>query len=508
MQVICTRFSSHAGTLIVGDLKKTVEIMGKDREGKFHPSKGKPSGTRTQKGVTTTNSSTLDQQLEIEDKYTEQADTDSVAPNVRLRHPNRNVDKGHEKKVSDNKKAEANKSVTDTVREELTKVAPDELSVFLSKNALDELANYTSDCCISVYLPTHRAGVEVNEQMDPIAFKNALQEIEGTLKERDFSDTQVARMLKPGYDLLRNDKFWYAMTDGFAAFIADGFFKYMKLPSDTTEKTVINTSFYLSPLVPYMLSKEYFYLLVLSKKQAKLYRADNFGMRYIELKEMPRGVDDVVKLFRTGSSGAGEGANYHGIGAGKPDDKENITMYLDEVDETLWKEILHNEHVPLALAGVEYILPLFRKVTQYKHVWDKCLTGNFEYTDDPSLYKQAREIMEPYFRERVNKAKTTYGNHSATALTSSIPDDVIPAAYYARVSQLFIEKNAQIWGTFDEQNNKLVIHDNQQLNDDSLTDKAVIKTILNGGEVFVLEREDMPVPSALAALMRYESSNV
>ena len=197
---------------------------------------------------------------------------------------------------------------------------------------------------------------------------------------------------------------------------------------------------------------------------------------------MPRGVDDVVhfeekddqKLFRTGSSGAGEGANYHGIGAGKPDDKENITMYLDEVDETLWKEILHTEYVPLVLAGVEYILSLFKKVTQYNHVWDKYLTGNFEYVDDSSLYKQAREIVEPYFRERVNKAKTTYGNQSATALTSSVPEDVIPAAYYARISQLFVEKNAQIWGTFDEQNNQLVIHNNQELNDDSLTDKAVM----------------------------------
>lgn len=304
------------------------------------------------------------------------------------------------------------------------------------------------------------------------------------------------------------------MTDGFAVFIADGFFKYMKLPSSSTENTVINTSFYLSPLVPYILSKEYFYLLVLSKKQAKLYRADNFGMRHVELKEMPRGVDDVVhfeekddqKLFRTGSSGAGEGANYHGIGAGKPDDKENITMYLDEVDETLWKEILHTEYVPLVLAGVEYILPLFKKVTQYNHVWDKYLTGNFEYVDDSSLYKQAREIVEPYFRERVNKAKTTYGNQSATALTSSVPEDVIPAAYYARISQLFVEKNAQIWGTFDEQNNQLVIHDNQEFSDDSLTDKAVMKTILNGGEVFVLEKDDMPARGPLAALMRYESN--
>lgn len=30
-----------------------------------------------------------------------------------------------------------------------------------------------------------------------------------------------------------------------------------------------------------------------------------------------------------------------------------------------------------------------------------------------------------------------------------------------------------------------------------------MKTILNGGEVFVVEKEDMPAQSKLAALMRY-----
>src|SRR5688500_2137360 len=119
---------------------------------------------------------------------------------------------------------------------------------------LVELANYTSDCCISVYIPTHRAGVEVNERMDSIAFKNALQQIEAILKDRGFDQTKVARLLKPGYDLLRNDKFWYALSDGLAVFIADGLFRYMKLLVTPTDRLLVNTSFYLSPLVPFILS--------------------------------------------------------------------------------------------------------------------------------------------------------------------------------------------------------------------------------------------------------------
>jgi hypothetical protein len=438
-----------------------------------------------------------------------------VAANVRVRHPNRNVDKGNERKLTENKKSEPGKNITENVKEEEKEeesmTGANELSPFISKDALQELANYSSDCCISVYIPTHRSGVEVNEQMDSITFKNSLQQIENNLKERDYDQARIAKILKPGYDLLRDEKFWYDLTEGLAFYISDGHFKFMRLLLPPPEKIVINTSFYLSPLVPYMLNNEYFYLLVLSKKQAKIFRATNFGITQIDVPELPNGVDDVVhieekddqKLFRTGSSGAGQGANYHGMGGGRPDDKDNISIYLEEVDDTLWREILNKENAPLLLAGVEYLLPIFRKVSHYKNIWEKNLTGSLEHADSAQLYRQARDVMEPYFLEKVNKARETYGNQSATALTSTVPEEIIPAAFYSRVSQLFVQKDTEIWGTFDEKSNHLFIHNSHQNNDESLLDKAILKTIMNGGEVFILEKNEMPNGAEIAALMRY-----
>jgi hypothetical protein len=111
--------------------------------------------------------------------------------------------------------------------------------------------------------------------------------------------------------------------------------------------------------------------------------------------------------------------------------------------------------------------------------------------------------MEPWFRGRTLKALTSYGNQSATALTSSIPSDVIPAAHYGRIWHLFVRPNEHIWGKFDEQANELTIHESKQEGDECLIDKAVIKTILNGGDVHFLSKEDMPEDSSVAALMRY-----
>ena len=71
--------------------------MGKDREGKFHPRKGKPSGAlRDGVGVVKpVDTSSLEDRLQLADKYTD--GEEQPAPNVHVRHPNRNVDKREER---------------------------------------------------------------------------------------------------------------------------------------------------------------------------------------------------------------------------------------------------------------------------------------------------------------------------------------------------------------------------------------------------------------------------
>jgi hypothetical protein len=492
--------------------------MGKDREGTFHPKKGKPSGggkpESTTTGLKDINTEDIEGYMEVADKYT--VGEEEPAPNLHVRHKNRNVDKGEEKKNdkrdNTNDTNESYKSKNETFVNDRTSTVPEELPTFLSKEQLTELASFNSDVCVTVYLTTHTAGVEKNEQKDIIAFKNLLQQITSNLRQKGFDMGRIENLLKPGYDLLRNDEFWFKLSQGLAIFIADNHFKYMKLPLVPNDGVLINSSFYVTPLLPILTTKEYFYVLVLSKKQSKLYKADAFGMTYIPVPELPNGVDDVVrfeekedqKLFRTDTAGAGQGANFHGIGAGKPDEKKHLSIYFDEVDETLWKEILKTETVPLVLAGVEYLIPLYKGVAEYKHIWEQAITGSHEHDDINTLYQQARQLVEPYFQQKVNKALEAYGNQSATEKTSSIPADVIPAAHYGRISHLFVQKDQHIWGSFDEMENKLTLHETQQDNDEDLIDKTVMKTLLTGGEVHLLEKEKMPGQSQLAAIMRYE----
>lgn len=485
--------------------------MAKDREGKFHPKKGKPSGSGKEEGVGVESPfvGSHEQYREMADKYTDGAD--EMPDEFRIRHPNRNVNKSEARREDRRSDRRSNKSRNETFTEDRSSATVEELPGVLTREIFQSLADYRGDICISVYMPTHKAGVQVNEMQDNINFKTSLQQVTSSLKANGVDGLQIQKILEPGYELLRNDSFWRSLSNGLAVFIADGFFKYVKMPDTPTNELLINNSFLLKPLVNAMTIKEYFYLLTVSKKKARFYRADAFGMQEIEIPELPNGIEDVVhleektdhKLYRTESRQNGTGASFHGHGAGKPDDKENIALYLEEVDDTLWDEVLNRENAPLLLAGVEYLLPIYKSVTDYGNIWDDVITGNQEYEDTNALYEKARKVMEPYFCQRTKKALENYGNQSATALTSTLPEEIIPAAHYGRVWHLFLVKGTHIWGTFNEAENVLDIHAEKQEGDECLVDKAVIKTILNGGDVHFLSREDMPAGSEIAALMRY-----
>lgn len=471
--------------------------MAKSRDGNFIPPKGKPSGNNREENA---------------DFQKDLRGTDADLSNAHIRHPNRNVDKGEEEALADQHPEYITyKGQPDTLQqpEETTRAQPfDEI---FSREDLLELARHQSPRSISIYLPTHRAGMAVNELQDMIQFKNALQQLQQELQEQGLPLKEAESLLMGGFDLAKDEEFWRSQQDGLAVFIAPGFIRYIQLPYVTQRLVYVHDTFYISPLLGLLQGRERFYLLALSKSKATLYEGDGWSMREVPVPEMPRGIDDVVhfeekddqKLFRTGGSGAGQGANYHGIGAGKPDEKENISMYMDEVDETLWTKRLSTENVPLLLAGVDYLIPIFKQRSRYRHIHDEHLSGNFEKDNAATMFEKARPLMQPYFEQPFNQALEQYYNNRTTGLTSASPEDVIPACFYAKAAIVFVEKDCLMWGTFNEQDNRLTLSEERQNDDACMLNAAVSKALQTGAAVFATEKEYMPDGATIAALMRY-----
>jgi hypothetical protein len=378
----------------------------------------------------------------------------------------------------------------------------------ISKDEFTELAHHKGEISISIYIPTHRSGMEVNEKQDTILFKNALQSLHLQLQGKGLQNAEIDSLLAPCYELYKNEIFWNNQLDGLAVFISDNFFKAIQLPFAVNEELYINNSFFVSPLMPMITNKEEFYLLTLSKQEAKLYLGNAFGLQYIEVEGMPNGMEDVIQydekagtqLHRRGSNSGG--ANFHGQ-ENQLDDKTLVGTYFQEVDRTVYSEVLHDKNAPLVLAGVEYLIPIYKGVSKYNLIADDAIFGNQQHESQLALYIKAREIVAPYFKEQTNKVLQNYYNGIATPSTSSMPEKVIPASFYAQISDLFISKGEHIWGNFDEQNSTVEIHAEKQEGDECLLNKAAVNTYVNGGDVYILEKEKMPKDSVVAAFLRF-----
>ena len=484
--------------------------MGKDRNGTYHPGKGKSSGVNKEEGLGLhpTELEKMERYEEITERYT--AGEDELAADVHMRHPNRNTSKGQARNDTNGNNSEAENNKIRSFTEARQTLQAKELPGKLTKEIFAELANHSANTCISIFVPTHSGGMEVNGNQDFSRLKRALQKASLELSKKGIPQDTIENWLEPGFELVRTNEFWKGMSKGLAVFIADGFFKYIKMQEAPEEDVYVNSSFCIKPLVPLLMSKDYFYLLVISKKQSKLYKVDSFGIEYIAMPEIPNGVEDWVRfeekesdtLFRHGGKGGTGSANFHGHNS-RMDEKQAIALYLEEVDDTIWKELLHTESAPLVLAGVDYLIPIYKSVTDYNYVWEAALTGSYEHKKQGELFEESKQLMQPYFERELKDALERYGNKSAGALTSSIIDDVIPGTFYGQVGTLFVAKNEKLWGTFDEAKNELNIHETRTDNSEDLLDKAIIKTLVNGGEVYMLDKDQMPAESEVAALLRY-----
>jgi hypothetical protein len=301
------------------------------------------------------------------------------------------------------------------------------------------------------------------------------------------------------------------VSKGLGVYIEEGMCWYIKLPSNPGRDILVNSAFNVKPLLPLFTGNEYFYLLVISKKQAKLFRADAFGMEHVNvpgLSELDSGSDHEGEdpTAPTGLRGEKDAVDATAFGATIKGDqkKKRLANYLEEVDDVIWKEVLHDKTAPLMLAGVEYLIPIYKTVSDYTNICEEALTGSHERDEIPVLYEQAMKKMKSHFQQPLLKAVEMYNNQSATALTTSIVDDIIPAVHYSQASHLFVQKDAQLWGTFDEAKNELKLHENKQDDSDDLVNTAIVKAIQTGAEVHVVEKEQMPAESIMAAILRYQ----
>jgi Bacterial archaeo-eukaryotic release factor family 7 len=387
----------------------------------------------------------------------------------------------------------------------------EETMAILNSIELQSLITETERPCVSIYLPTHRKGPQIEQ--DRIRLKNLLKKAEKLLASGGMRGTEIDPLLNPARKLLEDSIFWRHQSDGLALFMTAGKFHTYRLPYHFSEVVVVTDRYHVKPLLPVLADEAQFYVLAFSQKQVRLLQGSTYSVSEIDVEGVSTSLADTLDpnrnrnhiQFHTGAPSHGSGkrdAIYHGSGFGDEDRKKAIQKFFAQVDRGV-TELLKDNPGPLVLAGVDYLLPLYREVSKYPNLVGSGITGNFDVVAAEELHRLAWEQVEPLLTEARRKdwARFVQLKETDSNLVSDIVRDVVRSALGGRIDSLFVADDVQHWGTVDFKNHEVEIHDGEQSGDCDLLDLAAVHTLTKGGAVYIMHNGD--ASGDIAAIYRY-----
>lgn len=364
--------------------------------------------------------------------------------------------------------------------------------------------------CVSIFLPTHRAGPEV--QQDRIRLKNLLIEAEERLIAAGLRRPEAKQLLEPAQHLGEEGIFREHPSDGLALFLAPELFRAYCLPLEFQELLVVGDRFHLKPLLPLLVGDGRFYVLALSQNDVRLLLCTQHSVREIELKGVPKSMAEALQYdnlqqklqFRPDRAGGMDGrrAIWYGQGEEQDSGKDFLRIYFHRIDEGL-HALLRNERAPLVLAGVDYLLPIYRQASTYPYLLDGGIEGNPDRLSAQDLQQRGWAVVGLFFQQAQEDAANRYRERIGTGLASNDLNEILPAAHEGRIESLFVALDCQQWGAFDPESRTVHLHAEAAPGDEDLLDLAAIQTLVHQGDVFAVDLHHVPDQSLIAAVLRH-----
>ncbi len=291
----------------------------------------------------------------------------------------------------------------------------------------------------------------------------------------------------------------------------------IELPLNFEEFITVMDRFHIKPLLPLFTGDGQFYILALSQNEVRLLLGTRYSVSQVDIgqvggslaKAIPSdGHQASLQLHASGSTGGTFGAGsatFHGQGGGSDeDDKNELLRYFRLVSDGL-TEFLQGDRVPLVLAGVEYLLPIYKEANTYPYLMDTVITGSPDLLSANELHKSAWDIVSQRFQTAREEAVADYRQLAgqASERAADALEKIVPAAYHGRIETLFIAAGVQQWGVFNPDTNEIEFHDQMESGDNSLLDLAAVQTYLKGGIVYAVDPDKVPGGTTAAAVLRY-----
>ena len=273
----------------------------------------------------------------------------------------------------------------------------------------------------------------------------------------------------------------------------------------------VGNSFNVSPLISEISQCHEFYLLALSQKHTRLIHCTLKDSTEVALSaDFPSNLHDfnahhaqqTKNHSQVGKMGTGhsQGGNSVKFGSADPADKkgEYLHNFLNEIDKQV-QLFLADKHLPLIIAGVDYEVALYHKVSEYPLLVAGGVIGSPDGLNKVGeLHSRALEVLHSYNESRHERVLAIHDRAAGHRVSNDL-GKIAANAWDGRILYLFVSADAKRFGHFDEAAHAIVESDSGE----NLILWAMLETIKHGGDVFLLPRESMPNQAEIAAYLRY-----
>lgn len=380
----------------------------------------------------------------------------------------------------------------------------------LDPEKLTELAKHREWPTVSIHMTIHRGNDSARQNL--IRYKNLLKEAQSSLRQHGMRPAEIETFLCAAKKLAEDASMWRSGdARGLAVLLGKSTNHVLRLDIEVPEAVMTGDRFLIRPLLPALDKGERFFVLALSKNRVRLLEGGRSQITEVDVAGMPKSLADALKYddyerqvqFHSRTPGLGGGgrraAIFHGQGSASDAEKASLSRYFRMIDQGL-KEFLVDSSPPLLLAGVDYLLPIYRSVNSYPGLVELALTGNPDDTPASELHVEALDLLEPYFRAEIERDLANFESLLGTGIASNDIEVILSAACEGRIKTLFVSPDSTTYGHFDTSISRVRIEDEPSPVTQDLMNFAAIETLTRGGSIHTLKPQDSPTA---AAIFRY-----
>lgn len=355
------------------------------------------------------------------------------------------------------------------------------------KIKLKELKNVTSENSITIILNTHRTLPD--NQKDAILLKNLVKEAENRLLA-DFAKTEV-RELVDKLNTLAGSIDHRQNLESLILFVNRDIAEFIRLPIPVEDRVVIDNTFATRDLIRGLHNQVSYYVLVLSRDEARLIEASDDKV----VKELGFPFPFKNELSQTANNQPSDATR-----------QGNLTAeFFNQVDKIV-NQARKNNPLPVLISSEQENYHAYLKVAdQPGTVFDTFLSRNKHTGQDYAIVSDAWKIIRDYNTNKNNERKAEL--QKAVSLNKFVSDtnEIYRAIKEGRIQTLFVEqglfqpaviKNDQIVYVSDDQREDLGVIDD-------IYDELIELNMDFGGDVVFLPKGELTKFNGFGAITRY-----